>query len=336
MANMLASDQLKNLVTQGLNRGWRVIGPVKEKDMVLFSELTGPDALCLDMITPRNSIKEFFFPKCEAILSYKREGREVSVTENLDFPKTLIIGARPCDARSLAALDPLFDWDYRDAFFFKRREATTVVSMACKEADDACFCTSLGFGPRASEGADLLLVPTESGDFLAEGVTEKGEQLITGMNGVFTQSECGEETLADPEKRFDLAAVRPWLENNFDHDFWDSAALACLGCGTCTFLCPTCHCFDIVDEGGHDEGVRLKNWDTCQMKLFTLHTSGHNPRETQAARWRQRIRHKFQYYVEKFQRESCVGCGRCIRHCPVGMNIIDQLQCISALSSKAD
>ncbi|MBM4036093.1 MAG: 4Fe-4S ferredoxin, partial [Planctomycetes bacterium] len=103
------------------------------------------------------------------------------------------------------------------------------------------------------------------------------------------------------------------------------------GCGCCTFLCPTCHCFDIADEGTYRRGARRKNWDGCQFSLFTLHASGHNPRPDQAARWRNRVQHKYTNYVSKFGHRSCVGCGRCIRHCPVNMNILAQLQQIAAL-----
>lgn len=325
MATILSKNNLEVLVKRAREKGYRVVGPARKGELVLFSELSAPHELCLEEINPRNSIKEFFFPKCEKIFSYSLSQKEVNLKEESGFPKTLILGNRPCDAMSLLRMDCLFGWDSRDKFFFDRREATTVVTVACERFDRTCFCTSLGFGPRSREGSDVLLVPLESGEFKVEAVTPKGESFIAEMGDPFQEGEAAGEKVAGPEKEFELERVKPWLEKNFDHPFWKRVSMACVGCGTCTFLCPTCHCFDIVDEGDIREGARFKNWDSCQFKLFTLHTSGHNPRPSQDTRWRQRLRHKFLYYVDKFGTQSCVGCGRCIRHCPVRINILDQL-----------
>ena len=107
----------------------------------------------------------------------------------------------------------------------------------------------------------------------------------------------------------------------YDDPFWDELHLKCLGCGACTYLCPTCHCFDIVDEGNAVRGKRVRNWDTCQFALFTHHTSGHNPRQSGKERMRQRVMHKFNYFVENQGEIACVGCGRCVRNCPVNLDI---------------
>ena len=117
--------------------------------------------------------------------------------------------------------------------------------------------------------------------------------------------------------------MKDWLEEHFEDPLWEEKAFRCIGCGTCTFLCPTCHCFDIQDESVFDGGSRLKNWDGCQFSLFTLHTSGHNPRDTQPKRYRQRIIHKYAIYPEKFGKVLCTGCGRCVAHCPVNLSLYD-------------
>ncbi len=336
MATTISRDNLTDLVKHAMDHSYRVVGPAADDGLVLFKELAAPSDLHLEAINPKNSIKEFFFPKTETLFSYKKLQKDVEVVnENGAISETVIIGSRPCDAMSLERLDKLFDWDYHDSFYFKRREATCLISIACSSCDDACFCTSLGFDPKSTEGSDILLIPCEGDVYKVDTITDKGSALMEEFDSLFTDAEAGQEQVASPEKRFDLDRIRPWLENNFEHDFWKEVSMPCIGCGTCTFLCPTCHCFDIVDEGGIDEGARIKNWDTCQSKLFTLHTSGHNPRPTQDTRWRQRIRHKFQYYVEKFNTESCVGCGRCIRYCPTGMNIIEQLQKIAEMEAQS-
>jgi sulfhydrogenase subunit beta (sulfur reductase) len=137
-------------------------------------------------------------------------------------------------------------------------------------------------------------------------------------------------------KRFDQRTITAWLEGNFESPLWRRWAMACLGCGACAYACPTCHCFDIQDEGTRTESVRLRNWDTCGLSLFTQHAGGHNPRRDQAARRRQRIMHKFSYIPERFGLIGCVGCGRCARVCPAAQGIVEICQAIEQANANAD
>ena len=130
------------------------------------------------------------------------------------------------------------------------------------------------------------------------------------------------------EKTFDKDKIKAWLDKSFEDDFWKSVSAKCLGCGICAFVCPACHCFDVVDEASFTNGERRKNWDSCSFSYFTLHTSGHNPRPSQRDRFRNRIMHKFKYYKDKFDVIACTGCGRCARACPVNMNLEDVLELI--------
>jgi ferredoxin len=192
--------------------------------------------------------------------------------------------------------------------------------------------------PVSADGADILL--TDVGDgYLVEFLTAKGEALastLPGAQAADAGSAQKKEALraeAKAKVRADIPgrAVKPILEANFDHPFWATLHTRCLACGTCTYVCPTCHCFDIVDEVKGDKGVRCRNWDSCMFPMFTKETSGHNPRPSQKERWRQRTMHKFRYIPENFGVLGCVGCGRCVMQCPVNLDIRKIVEDVSHL-----
>ncbi|MBL7224247.1 MAG: 4Fe-4S dicluster domain-containing protein, partial [Candidatus Brocadiae bacterium] len=286
----------------------RLIAPVRDGDLVTLGPVTDPADIvpAADYINPRLSFKEFLFPKSEPILRYGRGGDAFDLTDaSTTFPPTVVFGCRPCDAASLPIMDALYNWDYKDEFWNARRETTTVVAIACTRADESCFCTALGGSPSGTAGADILLVPTAPDAYLAEVLTDRGQALIALAPSAFGDHTGGDLTddkqaasqpaldLLPPA--LDLDGISQWLADHFEDERWAAYSHKCLGCGCCTYLCPTCHCFDIVDEGGYKHGQRRKNWDACQFPLCTLHASGHNPRPDQAARWRQRLEHKFNY-----------------------------------------
>ena len=239
----------------------------------------------------------------------------------------LIIGARPCDAAALQALDKVFQWDYDDLPYRDRRERTTVVSFACSEPGPHCFCSSLGGSPQDSRGSDVLIFRSDNGQVLIQVYTARGEKLIERLADQIQPAPTDVElpAAAELEKKFDPQEVKAWLDENFESDFWAENSLKCLGCGACSYLCPTCHCFDIVDESSWNRGQRRRNWDCCSFSLFTLHASGHNPRPDRRARVRQRIMHKFKYFPERFGQVACVGCGRCLKNCAVGQSLLASL-----------
>lgn len=340
MATLHRKD-LQKLIDSAKTAGYRFIAPMRESNVTLFRETAKADDIALDEILPTKSVKEFYLAETEAILRYKfGDGGEVDVkpVEAADFAKpTVIFGARPCDAAAAPIIHGVMTWDYDDNFFLERQKNTVVIGIACVEADESCFCTSVDVMPDGTDGVDILLRPTagETGaeqEYVVEAITDKGIEFVEKTDGWGSgdaqPTAAIEELKTSLVAKFDHKAVHNWLEANFDHSFWKEATVSCIGCGTCTYLCPTCHCFDIVDEGDIDGGIRVKNWDSCQGKLFTLHTSGHNPRMFQYERYRQRVQHKFNYYVNKFGRILCTGCGRCQRACPVDhamLNILKQI-----------
>jgi len=322
----LKKESFKNFIAQLVKKGYRVVAPTRNDGLVLFDDVQSFEDITLDYIITNQSAKEYFFPRTESLLAFDLEKEGVKIkSPEVEIPKTVIIGTRPCDAVSLPILDKVFNAKFKDDFYHTRREATTLISISCSRYDDACFCTSMGFSPQSKEGSDILLTTDSKGDFIAEVITEKGERLIAEVGNGFVDAKdqkALQENGVKPPIKFDKEKIRPWLDQNFENDFWKKVGLKCLGCKSCASLCPTCHCFDILDEGNCDCGERLRNWDSCSEGLFTLHASGHNPRPNQVSRCRQRVMHKNKYYIENFERGACVGCGRCLRSCPVDLNVI--------------
>jgi ferredoxin len=329
MPKTISEQNLRLLIDTLLKEGKRVVGPKSAGTMALYEPLTKGEELVLDAL-PRRSAKEVFFPVCEEILSFERtkEGVAVADVDPNRFPETVLVGVRPCDAAGAPVLDAVFSWDYHDEFFLERRRKATVLGLACTTSDDACFCTAVGLSPAATKGSDLFLTPLEGGGYGAAVVTEKGERLVAAHAGLFLDS-VGVKELPPAEvagEPLDLEKIKAWLDTHFEDPLWASIAERCAGCGACAFLCPVCHCFDIVDEGTEAKGCRRKSWDACGFGKFTNHASGHNPRDVQPARYRNRVMHKFSYYVDKFGERLCTGCGRCVRACPVGIDIYDVLK----------
>lgn len=325
---LLSKDAHRKFIEQ-LVSDKQVYGPVQQGKRVGYQKIRAFDELTFDFIVPDMSVKAFVFPKVEKLFSYTKTKEEV-VLQNIQpdaIPERVLVGVRPCDAAGMESLRAIFDWDPADPIFDARLKRTTIVSYACNTCDAYCFCTSIGGGPGNTKGSDILLTRMDSGDYIAEILTPKGEVLMNACRDLFQDGEAPdkEKYLANVPKRFDDTDLEGKMKQAFDTTIFDEYALRCLGCAACAYVCPTCACFDIQDEKRGSKGQRVRSWDSCGAKLFTLHTSGHNPRETQGARWRQRLMHKLSYMPERLEVRGCVGCGRCSRRCPVDMNIAESV-----------
>jgi len=337
---LIKKDALSGIINK-LSEQMLVCAPVKDEDNVLFKVLEKGMEPFVDYSNTRNAPKNFFFPKTETMMRYMRTERGIELSgEGKGAPEMVLFGVRPCDARSFILLDKVFDQEkYKDPYYIEKREKTTIISLACVHPPySTCFCTSVGGHPMSEEGADILL--TDMGDdYLAEFITPKGEKLLEKIGDLPAadgsadekKKELSENAAKEIQSTIPGKEIKPWLDDNFEHPFWDTIHQSCLACGTCTYLCPTCHCFDISDEVKGSDGKRIRTWDSCMYWLFTKETSGHNPRTSQKQRWRQRLMHKFKYFVDNFDAIACVGCGRCVMYCPVNIDIRKIVNDISKL-----
>jgi ferredoxin len=333
---LLDSKKLGDLAAALAAKGYRVAAPLQDGDQVRLKVWT-PGAVIRTDVVPVNSAKDFLFPPSEIIGRYDIEGNDFKAQDvRPDDTKTVILAAKPCDAAALAVLDAVFNWDYRDEFYNARRAAATIVTAVCTAADGQCFCTSVGGRPDNTAGADAILRPAAGGDkFILEPLSDKGKALVAAAGDALADGDAKADPPASVPKRFDSEAVKAWLAGNFESDLWTGLSLACMGCGACAYCCPTCHCFDVQDESTRRASVRRRNWDSCGFALFTAHAGGHNPRPNQAARWRNRVMHKFSYIPERFHLLGCTGCGRCGRLCGACMAISDVCREIAGMAEAA-
>lgn len=287
---------------------------------------------------PTESAKRTIFPQSEALFNFKKQQEGGKPSVELEVPEDpaprLVFGLLPCDARGFLIFDPVYagsgtDGQAKDVYYLKRRQAVVLVTLACKSVFSTCFCNWVGGSPSSSEGSDVLATEVEGGYLLAP-VTERGAAVLDSAllkNADEAQAkkagEAHDAAAALLKEAPDVSGAPEALWKLFDDaGFWERESAHCLSCGACTYLCPTCYCFNITDEGRGHAGVRLRSWDACMMPLFTAEASGHNPRTAKAGRLKNRIGHKFSYYPKLHAgRISCVGCGRCIKSCPSAVDI---------------
>lgn len=311
--------------------------PVEKKGKVNYGKWEEGARVKLNTLNTVKSPKDLFFPQSEDLVSFKMQGKEISI-DAPDAPdeKFVVFGVRACDVRSLDILDMVFLADPVDTYYEARRENGVVVSLACSEPEETCFCAAFGIDAARPAGDACAWIVNDT--LYIKALTEKGEALLSGLAVLEPADEEAVEGAVEAVKAimdrlplkdlnldgFDGAAT----EKFFDSPKWEGLSKACLGCGTCTFVCPTCQCYDIRDFDTGREIQRYRCWDSCMYSDFTRMAHG-NPRKSQVERFRQRFMHKLVYFpANNDGAYSCVGCGRCVAKCPISMNIVKVIKAL--------
>lgn len=307
----------------------RIIGPgLDEKNVPQFKIVNSIQELDLKRVTPLKPPKEFFFPQTEEMMTFTKDGHYKSSQKGAQ--KQVLFGLRSCDVKGVELSRKFFTDHFQDPYVYQVLENTLVIGISCEYPSSGCFCTTMGISPVRSDGSDIYL--TDVGDFyLVEWISEKGQAIKNLFDSILEEATSQddsakkmieEKTMGKLMDATSLTEIKGKVKDVYTkEDLWKHYSDSCINCGGCTFDCPTCTCFDVMEKMvSPKEGQRARTWDSCQFFDFCLHASGHNPRGSKMNRLRQRIMHKYEYTVSQFDQWSCTGCGRCIRVCPVGIN----------------
>jgi ferredoxin len=355
-----------NLLFEALReRGYTVVGPTIGQDAIVYDELPGASALpagWTDEQAPGSyrlkrrddsalfgyavgphSWKRFLFPPTTPLFSASHDGRAM-LTEDPEppAPRYAFIGVRACELAAIDVQDRVFvGGSTHDPVYGARRNGAFLVAVNCAEAGGTCFCVSMGTGPKVTQGFDLALTELLSEDqheFLVEVGSDRGADVIADLprapareEHVVTADRIVERTAASMGREMDTEGIKDLLYRNLEHPRWDDVAARCLACGNCTLACPTCFCSSVEDASDlvGEEAGRQRVWDSC----FTLDHSylhGGSVRVSTRSRYRQWMTHKLATWIDQFGTSGCVGCGRCITWCPVGIDITEEVAAIRA------
>ncbi len=309
--------------------------PVNISGQVNFAAWDEEVQVDLTTLKSVKSPKDAFFPQSENLYTCKREGKKITIEpEELKNQSFVVFGMKACDVQGLKVLDQVFLSDPVDTFYAARREHGVIVALACHEPEETCFCKV--FGIDCAEPAADVAAWMAGEEIFFKPLTEKGEALTKSLEGLLTPAGKAGEQAVEEEKAAIRAIVEKlpysnlslegWngdaLTEKFDSPLWEELYKPCLACGTCTFVCPTCQCYDIKDYNTGHGVQRYRCWDSCMYSDFTMMAHGNN-RTSQMQRFRQRFMHKLVYFpANNDGMYSCVGCGRCVEKCPAALNIV--------------
>jgi len=311
-----------------LKKEHEVFAPVDEDGVVEFKRLSKKDEPTLDYVNSVVSPKGFFLPMKEKILGFREANDKIELIDEHEVGGRVLFGIRPCDVNGLLVLDNVAREEYMDPYYLERRQKTILIALECVKPGVDCFCRVFGSGPGLEMGADLVY--TDIGDyFLVRVGSDKGAKLLSGSDYFVEASDADEkkaaklvDECAKKMSNVESSKLKLDLEKIRDKGSW------CLNCYSCTFICPTCYCFDVVDRMNPKgcEGQRIRCWDSCMNPQFTLMAGNFNPRNKKVDRFVNRIRHKLEYMRDRYGVFGCVGCGRCVRECPSHISMLEIIQ----------
>jgi len=346
------------LLTTLIGAGYELIGPtVRDGAIVLdriegaadlprgVREVQGPGAYRLERTGDArlfawahgpDSGKRFLFPSRELVFSASRENGQLALEPSpLPDAKYAFVGLRSCDLHAIDVQDRVFM--IADPAYRSRREAAVFIGVNCEFPGQTCFCASMGTGPRCSLGYDLSLTELDDG-FTVEAGTPRGEELLAALAATDATVEEERASLEATERAaeqmgrtLDVSDMPELLYRNREHPRWDEVASRCLACTNCTMVCPTCFCHDVTDSVSITglEATRTREWASCFSEEFSHLASG-DVRRSVRSRYRQWLTHKFAAWIDQFGTSGCVGCGRCITWCPVGIDVTQEVAAIRA------
>jgi len=356
---------LDSLIRLLIDDGYKVVGPVVRDSGVSFEEVrtasdlpigvreeqeagryrlgSGKAGEVFGVVNGAGSLKPFFFAPRETLLEVTREGRGFKVQETPpDAPRLAILGVRACDLAALAIQDRIFLHDaFRDTHYAARRNDVLFIAVNCTRSAPTCFCVSMKTGPRATKGFDLAL--TEMDDcFLVQAASTAGDGIVARLHLAIADAaelqqanRAIDECASNMKRRLDTSDLPKLLYAETDNSRWNDVAARCLSCTNCTMVCPTCFCHTVVDQQEIDGNMsrRVREWDSC-FSLEHAHIHGINFRPRIQHRYRQWLTHKLASWIDQFGTSGCVGCGRCISWCPVGIDLTEEVAAIRASSGK--
>jgi len=322
-----------NKFIEYLKEDYDVYAPAEVGKKAAFKEINSAFEIKHDITNTHLSPKNVFFPQSEVLFQYSDDGLKIPEREEKPIA---VWSMRNCDARSLKMLNKVFGDAhqmpgkdmYKDPYWKTKYDNCLIFTQGCNLPLSTCFCNWFDGNPFTKEDSDIFVVDIND-SFILEGISKKGKEFLNKYNEAEKTSDADLKKIEELKKiaesylpeKVDLNNLFDKMGKIWDEPIWDEISAKCINCGACTFVCPTCHCFDVSDEGKGKKGKRLRLWDSCMFQIFTREASGHNPRSMSTQRVRQRIMHKYNYFMDNYDQHLCTGCGRCVQVCPVNLDI---------------